>query len=149
MHKGEKMEKSADNYVRLTLAAKEENVAVARLAAAAIAGELGFTFNEVEEIKVAVSEGISNAIIHGYQNEKECLVEMTMVVRDDELMIKIRDEGIGIADIEKAMQPTYTSVADRMGLGFVFMQSFMDSLEVISKPEQGTTLVMKKKAAGG
>jgi len=142
------MEKIADNYVKLTLAAREENVAIARLAAATIAGEMAFTFNEAEEIKVAVSEGISNAMIHGYQGDKSRLVEMSLIVKGDELMIKIRDDGIGIDNIEEAMQPTFTSVADRMGLGFVFMQSFMDSLEVISKPGQGTTLVMKKKVAG-
>lgn len=142
------MEKMSDNFVKLTLAAQDENVAIARLAAATMSGEMPFTFNEVEEIKVAVSEGVSNAIIHGYQGDKNRLVEMSLIIQGDELLIKIRDDGIGIENIEEAMQPTFTSVADRMGLGFVFMQSFMDSLDVISKPGQGTTLVMKKKATG-
>ncbi len=143
------MDTIADNYVKLTLAAREENVAVARLTAANLAAGIGFTFTEVEEIKVAISEGVSNAMIHGYQGDVSRLVDLVFVLRGGELMVKVKDDGIGIDDIDRAMQPIYSSAEDRMGLGFVFMQSFMDSLEVISKPGRGTTLVMKKKAGGG
>lgn len=139
------MTNSTDNYIKMILAAKDENVAVARLAAAAVGGQLKFSLSELEEIKVAVSEGVTNAIIHGYCGDEQRLVEVTLAIKDNNLSIRIVDEGIGIEDVAKAMEATYTSVVDRMGLGFVFMQSFMDDLEVLSEQGRGTTLIMKKR----
>lgn len=141
------MANTTENYIKLMLSAKDENVAVARLAAAAVGGQLEFTLNEIEELKVAVSEGVTNAIVHGYCGDEERLVEVTITIKNGYLGIRIVDEGVGIEDVAKAMEASYTSVADRMGLGFVFMQSFMDDLEVISEPGRGTTLMMKKRPA--
>ena len=133
-----------DNFVRLTLAAKDENVAVARLTTAAVAAQLGFTLSEVEELKVAVSEAVTNSIIHGYGGDEQRLIELCLIADEEGLLLKVADEGVGIEDVPKALEPTWSSVAERMGLGFVFMQSFTDTLEVDSKPGQGTAVVMKK-----
>lgn len=138
------MDKQA-NYVKLEFYAKDENVAIARLAAAAFAGETGFSLADIEEIKVAVSEGVSNAMIHGYCGDESRLVEMTLSVEKSLFKVEIKDDGVGIADIKKAMEPTYSSVAERMGLGFVFMESFMDTLNVHSAPNRGTVLLMTRR----
>jgi stage II sporulation protein AB (anti-sigma F factor) len=134
-----------ENYVKLEFYAKDKNVAIARLAAASFAGEAGFSLSDIEEIKVAVSEGISNAIIPGYCGDESRLVEMAMSMEKNLFKVEIKDEGIGIADIKKAMEPTYSSVAERMGLGFVFMESFMDTLNVHSSPNCGTVLLMTRR----
>lgn len=132
------------NYVRLEFSSRNCNVAVARLAASSFCAELGFTVTDIEEIKVAVSEAISNAILHGYCGDESRNVEMTLSVCGKDLEITVKDNGIGISDIKKAMEPTYSSVADRMGLGFVFMGSFMDTLDVQSAPNCGTVIRMRK-----
>ena len=134
-----------ENYVKLEFYAKDKNVSIARLAAAAFAGEAGFSLPDIEEIKVAVSEGVSNAMIHGYCGDESRIVEMTLSVDHNLLKVEIKDEGVGIDDIKKAMEPTYSSVAERMGLGFVFMESFMDTLNVHSAPNRGTVLLMTRR----
>lgn len=130
----------------LSLLSRSENVALARLLAAALVGERDITVAELDEIKVAVSEAVSNAIIHGYQNDPQCYVEMSLGLSQKELLISIHDDGVGIADIEEAMRPNFSS-GGRMGLGFAFMQSFMDDVDVSSLPGAGTTVTMRKKLA--
>ena len=134
-----------NNQIKLTFKSRSENVALARLLASAIVSERDMTLAELDEIKVAVSEAVSNAIIHGYQNDRECWVEMSMELTDNELIITIHDDGVGIEDIEEAMKPHFSQDQDRMGLGFAFMHSFMDKVEVASIPKSGTTVTLTKK----
>ena len=132
------------NQLSMSFYSNSENVGIARVTAAAFAAQLDLTLNEVEEIKVAVSEAISNAVIHGY-GEVKGIVEFTMNLYDDKLEYVIVDHGIGIADIEQARQPSYSSDPERMGLGFVFMESFMDELVIDSVVGQGTKVTLVKK----
>lgn len=133
------------NYVKLEFAAKDSNVAIARLAAASFSAELGYSLTDIEEIKVAVSEAVSNAMIHGYGGDESRSVEVIYAHHGDVFEITVKDDGVGIADIQKAMEPAYSTVADRMGLGFVFMGSFMDHLDVDSAPNKGTTVRLQKR----
>lgn len=135
----------ANNYIRMEFSARDQNVAAARLAAASFCAELGFSFTDIEEIKVAVSEGVSNAVIHGYGGDENRRVEMTMRSFDDHFEIDIKDEGRGIENVEQAMEPGFSAMEDRMGLGFVFMGSFMDALKVESAPNKGTLVRMRKR----
>ena len=133
------------NYVRLEFSVRDSNVAAARLVAASFCAELGFSLTDIEEIKVAVSEGVSNAMIHGYCGDENCNVEVIFTAQNGFLDILIKDDGVGIEDVKKAMEPAYSTVADRMGLGFVFMSSFMDTLDVQSAPNKGTVVRMQKR----
>ena len=132
------------NQLVLTFSSIAENVGIARLLIASLGGQLDLSLNDIEELKVAVSEAVSNAIIHGYQNRSNHIVYLDLEVSDDTLKIVVRDEGCGIPDVEQAMQPAFSTDPDRMGLGFVFMQSFMDDLQVESSVGLGTTGTMKK-----
>jgi len=132
------------NQFQIYLYSLSENVAIARVTAAAFAAQIDFTLNEIEEIRVAVSEAVSNAVIHGYEN-KIGQIELVMKLYEDKLEFIITDHGKGIEDIALARQPSYSSDPERMGLGFVFMESFMDELEVISEVNNGTTVRMAKK----
>ena len=132
------------NEMKLEFTALSENVGIARIVAAAFAAQLDFTLNTLEEIKVAISEAVSNAVIHGYKNSGEGTVYMTLRLLDAAVEIIIADEGCGIANIEEARQPAFSSDPERMGLGFVFMESFMDELEVNSELDRGTTVRMIK-----
>ncbi|MEG2212951.1 MAG: anti-sigma F factor, partial [Clostridiales bacterium] len=126
--------KKTANVVKLEFISRSENVALARLTAAAMAAEREISLAELDELKVAVSEAVSNAIIHGYQGKSDCLITMTLKLSDKRLSISVHDDGIGIADIEQAMKPNFSSNGERMGLGFAFMHSFMDAVEVTSLP---------------
>ena len=130
--------------MKLEFTALSENVGIARIVAATFAAQLDFTLNTLEEIKVAISEAVSNAVIHGYKNAGEGTVYMTLRLREAAVEIVIADEGCGIADVEEARQPAFSSDPERMGLGFVFMESFMDELEVNSELNRGTTVRMIK-----
>jgi len=132
------------NLAKLEFKSLPANVAFARVTVATFASQLEFTLNDLEEIKVAVSEAVANAIIHGYDNKPEGTVGLTMTIKDATLEIKVEDRGKGIADTKKAMQSSYSTDPERMGLGFVFMQSFMDTLHVESSPGQGTVVIMTK-----
>lgn len=136
-----------ENIVNISFSALKENVVAARLLAASLSSQVGFTLSDIEEIKVAVSEGVSNAIIHGYGENSEATVYLEFRVSPDGLSIKIEDNGCGIADIKRAMEPTFSSVSDRMGLGFVFMESFMDEFQVETAPGVGTVVYLKKYTA--
>jgi len=133
----------AKNYMHLELLAKAENVSLARLAVASFAAQLDFTLAEIEEIKVVISETVSNAVIHGYQNEIG-LVGIEVKIYFDKMEIIITDQGQGINDIDLARQPAYTTDPERMGLGLSFVDSFMDELKIISAPQQGTKIIMVK-----
>lgn len=132
------------NKISVYLQSLSQNVAIARVTAAAFAAQIDFTLNEIEEIKVAVSEAVSNVVIHGYDDQNG-QIELIMNLYEDKLEYIIADSGKGIADIALARQPSYSSDPERMGLGFVFMESFMDELDVTSEVNKGTKVRMAKK----
>ncbi|MDS1030123.1 anti-sigma F factor [Bacillota bacterium LX-D] len=133
------------NYMKLEFASLPENVGFARVAVASFISQVDLTLNDLEEIKVAISEAVSNAIIHGYENKPYGIVAVEVFRNKNMITIVIEDHGVGINDIEQAMQPAYTTDPERMGLGFVFMKSFMDDLIVDSHLGKGTTVTMSKK----
>ncbi len=133
------------NQLKLSFMSIPENVALARVAVAAFAAQLEFTLEDIEEIKVAVSEAVSNCIIHGYENDPNHTVNIVCTIYDDLLEILVEDEGKGIADVSKALQPAFSTDPERMGLGFTFMQSFMDKVDVKSALDRGTTVTMLKR----
>ncbi|MFA5536882.1 MAG: anti-sigma F factor [Bacillota bacterium] len=135
------------NIIKLNILSKPENVAVARVAVAAFVAQIDLTVEELEDIKVAVSEAISNSIIHGYENKDDQWVEIIARRFSQAFEITISDQGKGIEDIKKAMEPAFSSDPSRMGLGFVFMQSFMDEVDVVSEPGMGTAVKLVKKLA--
>jgi stage II sporulation protein AB (anti-sigma F factor) len=123
-----------------------DNVGLARVSVAALAGQGRFSLSDIEEIKVAVSEAVSNAIIHGYRQRADGWVQLDLELDDAGLTIVVEDWGVGIEDIERARQPSYSGDPERMGLGFVFMESFMHGLEVESTLGQGTRVQMRRLA---
>lgn len=132
------------NRLNLTFSSIAENVSITRLLIASVGAQLDLPLNDIEELKVAVSEAVSNAIIHGYKSNSHHIVYLDLDIAGDSLKIVVKDEGCGITNIEQAMQPAYSTDPERMGLGFVFMQSFMDELQVESTLEVGTTVTMIK-----
>ncbi|WP_338832781.1 Anti-sigma F factor [Moorella humiferrea] len=136
------------NSMALEFLSLPENVGLARVAVATFAAQVDMTLNELEEIKVAVSEAVSNAIIHGYRGEPSGIVRVAAERTTTGLVIIVEDKGCGIPDIALAMQPAYSSDPERMGLGFSFMQSFMDELEVTSEVNRGTRVRMFKAFKG-
>lgn len=134
-----------DNRIKIEFSSKSQNEGFARVAVAAFASQLDPTIEEITDVKTAVSEAVTNAIIHGYGG-KDGVVRIEAMIEKNELTIEICDEGIGIENIELAMQPLYTSRPDleRSGMGFTVMETFMDSLEVKSENEKGTKVIMKK-----
>jgi stage II sporulation protein AB (anti-sigma F factor) len=121
-----------------------ENVALARIAAASFAAQLEMTLNDLEELKVAVSEAVSNCIIHGYDNQPVGVIRLTTNLYEGTLEIIIDDDGKGIEDVEQALQPAFSTAPERLGLGFVFMKSFMDEVVVNSTVNQGTQVILRK-----
>lgn len=138
------------NHMKMEFEAKESNVGLARIAAAAFIMNLNPTIDEAEDIKVSVSEAVTNAIVHGYEL-REGVVYMEAFSYDDTVMISIRDTGCGIEDVKKAREPLFTTKPDeeRSGLGFTVMESFMDSVHIDSKKGRGTTVTMTKKVGSG
>lgn len=134
------------NHVKVEFEAKESNVSFARIVAAGFIAPLDPTVDEAEDVKVAVSEAVTNAIVHGYEG-KEGVVHMEAFSYDRTVMISVRDTGCGIEDIAKAKEPLFTTKPDeeRSGLGFTVMESFMDSLHIESKLGEGTTVTMTKR----
>ncbi|MBX5466563.1 MAG: anti-sigma F factor [Firmicutes bacterium] len=137
------------NRMILRFLSLADNVGLARVAVAQMAGQIGFSLSDVEEIKVAVSEAVSNAIIHGYQGREDGWVEVACSVAGDELVVTVEDWGVGIADIAKAREPAYSTDPERMGLGFVFMESLMHAVVVESAPGRGTRVEMRRRARVG
>jgi len=134
------------NMMKLEFLSNSENERFARSVIAAFVLELDPTVQEMSEIKTAVSEAVTNAIIHGY-GEDVGKIAMEAMIREDMVEIKISDRGKGIEDIELAMEPMYTEApeAERSGLGFTIMQSFMDEIEVESVSGRGTRVIMRKR----
>lgn len=133
------------NKISISFSSLPQNVTIARILASTLGAQLDFPVNELEEIKVAVSEAVSNSIIHGYGNDPDKLVTLELEVTEDNLIIRVIDEGCGIKDIKQAMQASYSTDPERMGLGFIFMQSFMDDLQVESTLDKGTKVTMLKR----
>ena len=136
-----------DNKISIEFLSKSQNEAFARVAVAAFVSQLDPTIEEITDVKTAVSEAVTNSIIHGYENREDGKVRIDASIIGTEIEIIISDFGRGIKDIEKAKEPLYTSRPDleRSGMGFTVMESFMDSLEVYSKEGKGTKVVIKKK----
>jgi stage II sporulation protein AB (anti-sigma F factor) len=134
------------NYMKLEFLSKSSNESFARVVVAAFASQIDPTLEEISDIKTAVSEAVTNAIIHGYEfNVGTIYLEAS--IEDNVLELIIKDNGRGIDDIKKAMEPFYTSKPDleRSGMGFTVMETFMDELSVESVKEVGTTVKMRKK----
>jgi len=135
------------NVMKLNFSAISENESFARVAVAAFVGRLNPTLAEVMEIKTAVSEAVTNAIIHGYEGMTgDLMVELSCRINGNEVFVEIADTGRGIADIEKAREPMYTSKPEmeRSGMGFTVMEEFMDEIEIVSQDGKGTTIRLKK-----
>jgi len=133
------------NYMRIEFLSKSSNESFARVVVAAFASQLDPTIEELSDIKTAVSEAVTNAIIHGYEY-KEGIVVVEATLENNRIDIVVEDFGKGIEDINKAMEPFYTSKPDleRSGMGFTVMETFMDELEVESEVNKGTRVRMSK-----
>ncbi|HEY0827052.1 MAG TPA: anti-sigma F factor [Bacilli bacterium] len=133
--------------MKLQFASKSENEAFARVTVAAFASQLDPTLDELTDIKTVVSEAVTNAIIHGYDNRGDGVITISAEIANDTLYLTVEDQGRGIEDLEQAKQPLYTSKPEleRSGMGFTIIENFMDQLEVISSPGKGTLLTMSKR----
>ena len=140
------MDKNLDNDMKLEFLSKSNNEAFARITVAAFASQLDPTVEELADIKTAVSEAVTNCIIHGYEDTIG-IVKIHCTINDNELTIEISDSGKGIEDINVAKQPLYTTRPnlERSGMGFTIMESFMDSIEIESVIDLGTKITMKKR----
>ena len=137
----------SDNKMSIEFVSKSQNEGFARVAVAAFVAQLDPTIDEINDVKTAVSEAVTNSIIHGYENREDGLVRIEAEINENEVTIVIIDNGIGIDDIKQAMEPLYTSRPDieRSGMGFTVMETFMDDLKVESEKGTGTKVVIKKK----
>ena len=135
-----------NNNVELLFEARSENEAFARVVAAAFVTYLDPTIEELQDIKTAVSEAVTNAIVHGYDNGPG-KVRMRLKGIQNQVIIEEHDDGLGMENVAKAMEPLYTTKPEqeRSGMGFSFMEAFMDDLRVASAPGKGTTVLMRKK----
>lgn len=131
----------------LTFLALSENEALARVAVTGFIAQLDPTIDELSEFKTVVSEAVSNAIIHGYEEDGKGVVTVHAKREDDIVTVSVLDKGIGIEDVSQAMEPLFTtkSAMERSGMGFTIMDSFSDQLTVMSKWQEGTTVTFTKK----
>lgn len=136
------------NEMTLAFDSRSENEEFARVTVSAFASQLNPTLEEIADIRTAVSEAVTNAIIHGYPDGIHTVV-IRAGIQEENLEVWVSDEGVGIPDVEKAMEPLYTTRPDleRSGMGFLFMEAFMDEVRVQSAPGLGTTVYMKKRIA--
>ena len=137
-----------ENHVSLEFPSRSANEGFARTAAACFAAQLDPTLEEINDVKTAVSEAVTNAIVHAYPDTLGKIV-LKLRLRDGQFLeIVVRDWGVGIADVERARTPLFTTGnEERSGMGFTIMESFMDSLKVRSAPGKGTTVTMRRKIA--
>lgn len=134
------------NILEVKFSAKSENESLSRVIVASFAAKLDPTLEELSDIKTAVSEAVTNAIIHGYDEDDSKFVYLRCQMENRTVKVVVEDRGNGIEDVDEAMQPMYTSKPEleRSGMGFSFMESFMDSLDVVSIKGEGTKVVMTK-----
>lgn len=136
------------NELKCTFPARSENESFARTMVCAFAAQLDPTVEELADLRTAVSEAVTNSIVHAYRGREAGSIAVTVrLLPGREIYVRISDKGCGIADIPQAMQPLYSSAPaeERAGLGFTVMESFMDKLSVTSRVEHGTTVIMRKK----
>ncbi len=137
------------NEFRMTVDSKSVNESFTRATVAAFSAQLDPTLEEINDIKTAVSEAVTNSIVHGYKNEVGKIYITVKIHDNNKIIITIRDKGCGISDIKKAREPLFTTLGgDRSGLGFSVMESFMDKLLVRSKIGVGTTVTLCKRIHG-
>ena len=135
-----------ENYMILEFPSKSCNEAFARSAVACFAAQMDPTVEELGDIRTAVSEAVTNCIVHAYPKALGLITLRCRIRKDNVLDIVIKDKGVGIVDIEQARRPMYTTGgAERSGMGFTIMESFMTSLEITSQPDKGTTVHMRRK----
>lgn len=136
-----------DNKINIEFISKSQNEGFARVAVAAFVAQLDPTIEEITDVKTAVSEAVTNSIIHGYEGKKDGVIRIEAIIKDNEVTITIIDYGKGIENIDQAREPLYTSRPDleRSGMGFTVMETFMDSLTVDSGEGKGTRVELKKK----
>ena len=140
------MKKEIVNEVKMKFPSRSNNEGFARSATACFAAQMDPTLNELEDIKTAVSEAVTNAIIHAYPDTIGPVYLKVRICSENLLELTVRDRGRGIADVKRARQPMFTTGGEeRSGMGFTIMESFMDSVTVRSAPGRGTTVVMKKR----
>ena len=134
------------NFIKLSFPSKSVNEAFARSAISAFCAQLDPSVEQINDIKTSVSEAVTNCIVHGYRDTFG-VIYITATIKEDTVTVKIVDKGIGIEDVNKAMQPLFTTdpEGERAGIGFAVMQSFMDSVKVKSALGKGTKVVMTKK----
>ena len=140
--------KKTMNYITLEFRSRSSNEGFARTAVACFAAQMDPTLGELEDIKTAVSEAVTNAIVHGYPNVLGKVLVKAKICEGNVLEVSVKDRGRGIPDVEKARQPMFTTGGEeRSGMGFTIMESFMDHIAVKSVPGKGTTVTLRKKLA--
>ena len=133
------------NEMNLNFLSRSCNEGFARTSIAAFVSQLDPTIDELADIKTAVSEAVTNCIVHGYKSGIGKIYISSKIYDNGKIIIKIKDKGCGIPDVKQAMEPLFTTGgSERSGLGFAVMQSFMDKIKVISKPEKGTSVTLQK-----
>ena len=136
----------SDNYVTMEFLSRSSNESFARMAAAGFAAQIDPTLDELGDIKTAVSEAVTNAIVHAYPEKLGKIVIKMRILEGQILELVVRDWGCGIPDVDRARQPLYTTGGEeRSGMGFTIMESFTDRLQVKSAPDKGTTVIMRKR----
>ena len=140
------MKATCSNYIKIEFPAKSSNEGLARSAVAAFAAQLDPTLDELGDIKTAVSEAVTNAIVHAYPDELGTVWLRVRILNGDTLELTVKDKGRGIPDVKQAMEPLYTTGGDdRSGMGFTIMESFTDKLKVRSRQGHGTVVTMQRK----
>lgn len=135
-----------DNYMILEFPSKSTNEAFARSAVSCFAAQMDPTIEELGDIRTAISEAVTNAIVHGYPDELGMITVRCRILKDNVLDIVVKDKGVGIPDVNQARVPMYTTGgSDRSGMGFTIMESFMTDLDITSELGRGTTVHMRRK----
>ena len=142
------MQKSVTNSIDFSMPSRSVNESLARTLVSAFAMQADPTIEAISELKTVISEAVTNAIVHGYKNADGIIHIKATLYEDKTIKIVVKDKGVGISDIKRAMVPLFTTGSDeRAGMGFTIMESFMDSVKVRSHPGKGTTVTMRKRFA--
>ena len=135
-----------DNYMILEFPSRSSNEAFARSAVACFAAQMDPTLEELGDIRTAVSEAVTNCIVHAYPEKLGSITLRCRILKDNVLDIVVKDKGVGISDVDQARRPAFTTGGnERSGMGFTIMESFMTNLEITSKPGKGTTVHMRRR----